>query len=167
MSIINHTIEFNEIKDVGLLKTNTISDFARYTNGIINEINRADDTGIFAHFLMNNGTLELVQSSNIASIGLAGGILTVNFKTPSNRNEYVVLAQFRKIEPSFPRGHEKCHIYYRHAAADQIQLVAGENSSANTGAGDIDNAGIGYPRSIFQNTNGVARGQDFFSVIII
>ena len=27
MSIINHTIEFNEIKDVGLLKTNTISDF--------------------------------------------------------------------------------------------------------------------------------------------
>lgn len=165
--ILNHTIDFDTIKDTGLLQSNTISDFVRYTNGIINEINRADDTGIFAHFLINNSDLSIIESNNVDSLQLVGGALNINFTTPSNRSEYIVLAQFRRINVAFPAGHEMCYVYYANGASDSIQLIAGENSSADTGVGDIDNAGIGYPRSVFLNTSGGARGWDYFSAIII
>jgi len=165
--ILSHTIDFNNIKDRGILSNDTISDFVRYTNGIINEINRGNDTGIFAHFTLNNSTLDIIESNNISSLQLVSGALNVYFETPSNRSEYIVLSQFRRINVAFPAGHEHCYIYYANASSESIQLIAGENSSADTGVGDIDNAGIGYPRSVFQNTSGGARGWDYFSTIII
>ena len=166
--ITENVTPFQSFYHSGILKTDTIGRHVSCTNGIINQLQRGF-MGMGAYMLLDNSDLSITESYNVSTVtNVAGNHLEVAFTNELDQHEYLVLLNMWRngVGVYSTSWHDFGFWSYRNTTSSGVDLYAIYNHMAQTSVGDIDNAGISHPVSLFKKT-GDQGGYDYLSMIIL